>query len=30
MGTFDVIDLLSIAIGTLAAYLTVNLITRRT
>lgn len=29
MGTFDTLDLLSIAIGTLAAYLTVALTTRR-
>jgi hypothetical protein len=29
MGTFDVIDLLSIAVGTLAAYLTVSILTRR-
>jgi hypothetical protein len=30
MGTFDVLDLFSIATGTLAAYLTIALITRRT
>ena len=29
MGTFDALDLLSIAIGTLAAYLTVSILTRR-